>query len=236
MISRTRLRRRLCGSGARRTGSNSARPEVTLLLSTGGLDESAGYAGTRPIPCPSESRTPTEDQATPRILDTRQTPSPAEAHPQRRKHPHRRIPRPARRRSTAFRDGWTAWRQRASRNPAAPRSAVSPWEAGARAAPLHGGRQRQIRGPVPSYGARVLEVRIHLPPAESQVRTCLSREFAFLRREAAVSRGCAGWGERRGRQRRARSSNIALMSGSVSVGRYSSTALSPMRFATVGRR
>jgi hypothetical protein len=34
------------------------------------------------------------------------------------------------RRSTAFRDGWTAWR-RASRNPAAPRNAVSPWEAGA---------------------------------------------------------------------------------------------------------
>ena len=53
-------------------------------------------------------------------------------------------------------------------------------------------------------------------------------------REAAVSRGCSGWGERRGRQRRARSSNIALRSGSVSVGRYSSTALSPMRFATVG--
>jgi hypothetical protein len=36
----------------------------------------------------------------------------------------------ARRRSTTFRDGWTAWR-RASRNPAAPRNAVSPWEAGA---------------------------------------------------------------------------------------------------------
>src|SRR6266404_1500838 len=33
------------------------------------------------------------------------------------------------------------------------------------------------------------KVRIHLPPAESQVRTCLSREFAFLRREAAVSAG-----------------------------------------------
>jgi hypothetical protein len=32
---------------------------------------------------------------------------------------------------TAFRDGWTAWRRRASRNPAAPRNAVSPWEAGA---------------------------------------------------------------------------------------------------------
>jgi hypothetical protein len=32
---------------------------------------------------------------------------------------------------TAFRDGWTAWRRRASRNPAAPRNAVSPWETGA---------------------------------------------------------------------------------------------------------
>src|SRR5215470_18405743 len=31
-----------------------------------------------------------------------------------------------------------------------------------------------------------LEVRIRLPPAESQGRTCLSREFAFLGREAAV--------------------------------------------------
>src|SRR6266481_3546472 len=31
-------------------------------------------------------------------------------------------------------------------------------------------------------------VRISLPPAASQVRTCLSREFAFLRREAAVFR------------------------------------------------
>ena len=37
----------------------------------------------------------------------------------------------ARRRSTAFRDGWTAWRRRASRNLAAPRNALSSWEAGA---------------------------------------------------------------------------------------------------------
>src|SRR6516165_1821307 len=36
-----------------------------------------------------------------------------------------------------------------------------------RGAPLHGGRQQQIRGSVPSLGARVLEVRIHLPPADS---------------------------------------------------------------------
>jgi len=38
-ISRTSPRRRLCGSGAPRTGSKPARPEVTLLRSTGGLDE-----------------------------------------------------------------------------------------------------------------------------------------------------------------------------------------------------
>src|ERR1700757_552155 len=41
-----------------------------------------------------------------------------------------------------------------------------------RGAPLHGGRQRQIRGSVPSHGARVLEVRIHLPPAESRANFC----------------------------------------------------------------
>src|SRR5262252_2565111 len=39
-------------------------------------------------------------------------------------------------------------------------------------------------GPNSSFYDAVLKVRIHLPPAESQVRTCLSREFAFLRREA----------------------------------------------------
>ena len=39
-ISRTSLRRRLCGSGARRTGSNSAASEVTLSLPTRGVDGS----------------------------------------------------------------------------------------------------------------------------------------------------------------------------------------------------
>src|SRR5262244_3974136 len=67
-------------------------------------------------------------------------------------------------------------------------------------------------------------VRIHLPPAASQVRTCLSREFAFLRREAAVFRGCAGRGKRRGRQRRAGRDNIGPTGGNISVGPYSSTA------------
>ena len=41
-------------------------------------------------------------------------------------------------------------------------------------------------------------VRIRLPPAESQVRTCLSREFFFLGREAAVFRGYPGPDERPG--------------------------------------
>jgi hypothetical protein len=48
---RTRPRKWLCGSGARRTGSTSAGLDVTLLLSTGGLAENAGYAGIRPTPC-----------------------------------------------------------------------------------------------------------------------------------------------------------------------------------------
>src|SRR6516165_8690419 len=42
------------------------------------------------------------------------------------------------------------------------------------------------------HRAAVQTVRIHLPPAESQVQTCLSREFAFLGREATVFRGCPG--------------------------------------------
>src|ERR1700730_10196173 len=39
----------------------------------------------------------------------------------------------------------------------------------------------------PCYGGP--RVRIRLPPAGSLVRTCLSREFAFLGREATVFRG-----------------------------------------------
>jgi hypothetical protein len=48
-----------------------------------------------------------------------------------------------------------------------PRCASERGRRAPRGAPLHGGRQRQIRGSVPSHGARVLEVRIHLPPAVS---------------------------------------------------------------------
>ena len=46
-IFRTRPRKQLCGSGARRTGSTSVGPKVTLLLSAGGVHESAGYVGIR---------------------------------------------------------------------------------------------------------------------------------------------------------------------------------------------
>src|SRR6516165_3160995 len=81
--------------------------------------------------------------------------------------------RPARRRSTAFRDGWN--RIAAAGPHGTPLRLGTRSRHGRRAprgAPLHGGRQRQIRGSVPSHGARVLEVRIHLPPAVSLVRTC----------------------------------------------------------------
>jgi hypothetical protein len=77
------------------------------------------------------------------------------------------------------------------------------------------------RYPHPQVGPRV---RIRFPPAGSQVRTCLSREFAFLSREAAVFRRCAGRGERRGRQRRAGRGNIGPTAVNISVGPYSSTA------------
>ena len=67
-------------------------------------------------------------------------------------------------------------------------------------------------------------VRIHLPPAESQVRTCLSREFAFLGREAAVFCGCPGRDERPGSAETRGRGNIRPKGGDISVGRYSSTA------------
>ena len=47
--------------------------------------------------------------------------------------------------------------------------------------------KRSLEKRCPSDGGP--RVRIHLPPAVSQVRTCLSREFAFLGREATVFRG-----------------------------------------------
>ena len=70
-------------------------------------------------------------------------------------------------------------------------------------------------------------------PLQQTVR--LSPDFPFVPGKVQVFRQCGDEARQYGRQRRARSSNIAPRSGSVSVGRYSSTA-APMRLATVGRR
>ena len=75
--------------------------------------------------------------------------------------------RPARRRSTAFRDGWNRIAAGLTEARCASERGLANGRRAPRGAPLHGGRQRQIRGSVPSHGARVLEVRIHLPPAKS---------------------------------------------------------------------
>ena len=67
-----------------------------------------------------------------------------------------------------------------------------------RGAPLHGGRQRQIRGSVPSHGARVLEVRIHLPPAESHTNhrfLARDRGMSVPRRERRESVSGTGTGQ-----------------------------------------
>ena len=61
----------------------------------------------------------------------------------------------------------TAWRRRASRNPAAPRDAVSPWEAGPAERRFTVGDSGKSVTRCHRTVARVLEVRIHLPPAAS---------------------------------------------------------------------
>src|SRR5260370_36378518 len=61
-----------------------------------------------------------------------------------------------------------------------------------------------------------------------QQTVSLSREFASLGWEARVFRGCAGWGEGRGRQRRTGRGNFGPTAGNISVGSYSSTALPVM--------
>src|SRR5215831_16958590 len=78
-------------------------------------------------------------------------------------------------------------------------------------------------------------VRIRFPPAESQVRTCLSREFAFLGRDAAVFRGCPGRDERTGSAETCRRGNIWPKGGDISVGPYSSPAPPAMRSTTMAR-
>src|SRR5262249_56605109 len=87
-------------------------------------------------------------------------------------------------------------------------------------------------GAVQTVGAAILPGCL---PAESQVRTCLSREFAFLGREAPVFRGCPGRDERPGSAETRRRGNIRPKGGDISVGPYSSTAPPVMRSATMPR-
>ena len=91
---------------------------------------------------------------------------------------------------------------------------------GRRRAPLCGW-QRQIRGSVPSHGARVLEVRIHLPPADSPSLAGFLLAVSKSRQLPRGTRARPG----AGRQRRAGLVNITPTVGSISVGRYSSTAV-----------
>src|SRR5262250_1295672 len=100
------------------------------------------------------------------------------------------------------------------------------------ALPPYRGRSFTGRNASASPDAPELKVRIHSPPAESQVRTCLSREFAFLGREAAVFRGCPGRDERPGSVETRGRGNIWPKGGDISVGPYSSTAPPVMRSAS----
>ena len=129
--------------------------------------------------------------------------------------------RPARRRSTAFRDGWTASRRRASRNPAAPRNAVSPGEAGA-------AERRFTMGGSGKSVARCHRTVLAYWKFESislQQTVRLSPDFAFVSRKVPVFRQFREATVWQGRQRRAQPGNIEPKNASVSVGLYSSTAV-----------
>src|SRR5215831_5181913 len=60
-----------------------------------------------------------------------------------------------------------------------------------------------------------------------QQTVCLSPDFASVPGKTQVFRHCGGRAGRQRRQRRAKPGNIAPRRGSVSVGRYSSTAVLP---------
>jgi hypothetical protein len=62
----------------------------------------------------------------------------------------------------------------------------------------------------------------------------LSPDFASVREKAGIFRHFGRPAGRQRRQRRAKSSNIAPRTGSVSVGRYSSTAVLPDAVCEIG--
>jgi hypothetical protein len=130
--------------------------------------------------------------------------------------------RPARRRSTAFRDRWTAWRRRASRNPAASRNAVSPWEGAPRSA-----ASRWEAAANPRLGAIAWCSRYwKFESISLQQTVCLSPAVFFEGREPGFPRGsgAAGWTTRSAETRRY--FDMAPNPSNISVGPYSSTAVS----------
>jgi hypothetical protein len=81
------------------------------------------------------------------------------------------------------------------------------------------------------HRARVLEVRIHLPPADSpSLAGCLLPVWE----NPAVAAGWAGPAKRLGRQRRTKLVKIAPTADNISVGPYFSTAMPPARFGDSG--
>ena len=75
--------------------------------------------------------------------------------------------------------------------------------------------------------ARVLEVRIQSPPADSP---SLAGFLLPCIEKRAVAAACAGPARWHGRQRHARPVNITPIAGNVSVEPHSSTAMPPARF------
>src|SRR6516165_254490 len=139
--------------------------------------------------------------------------------------------RPARRRSTAFRDGWN---RIAAAGPHGTPLRLGTRSRHGRRAPR--GRRFTLGGSGKSVARchRTVLAYWKFESISLQQTVRLSPDFAFVPRKARVLRRCGDVAGQYGRQRRARSSNIALRSGSVSIGRYFSTAASPMRFAPVG--
>src|SRR6516162_9120619 len=78
------------------------------------------------------------------------------------------------------------------------------------------------------HGARVLEVRIHLPPADSLVSR---RNSAVTVEKPRFSASVAGRSSQRGRQRRARRGDMAPTGDNISVGSDSGTAAPVMLVA-----
>ena len=130
----------------------------------------------------------------------------------------------------AFRDGWTARRRRASRNPAAPRNAVSPWEAGA----PRSAASRWEAAANPWLGAIARRSRTGSSKSISLQRRVRSLSRIRFRRSRtpAVGAGVRSSLDDRVRRDAQNVSTSRQPPGNISVGPYSSTAVLLMWSAT----